>query len=204
MLKVCGMRNADNIRDVAKLFPDFMGFIFYPGSKRYVGDNFTLPEEFPDKIKRVGVFVNASTDEINRLTERHSLDFIQLHGDESVDQCLKLCERGLKIIKAFQVDSKFDFNTLSIFENCVEYFLFDTKSGGRGGSGLTFDWKLLKGYGLKVPFILSGGISLENIRQSDVLNDARLFAIDINSRFELEPGIKDVNLIRELKKSMGV
>lgn len=163
-----------------------------------------MPEEFPDKIKRVGVFVNASTDEINRLTERHSLDFIQLHGDESVDQCLKLCERGLKIIKAFQVDSKFDFNTLSIFENCVEYFLFDTKSGGRGGSGLTFDWKLLKGYGLKVPFILSGGISLENIRQSDVLNDARLFAIDINSRFEFEPGIKDVNLIRELKKSMGV
>ena len=204
LLKVCGMRDADNILAVSALSPDYMGFIFYPGSKRYVGDNFILPNGFPTAIKRVGVFVNADSNEIKRLAVLHKLNFIQLHGEETVDQCAELYKMGLKLVKVFPMSMGFDFNVLKPFEKYVDYFLFDTKSDSRGGSGLVFDWKILNDYKLDVPFFLGGGISLENIGQSAVLKNKKLYAVDINSKFEFEPGVKDVNLIRELQKIISV
>lgn len=194
-VKICGMKYPDNIREVAKLFPDFMGFIFYPKSKRFVGNDFVLPE-LPSSVKRAGVFVNESEKNILDLVRKYKLDYVQLHGDESPEFCKSLSGKT-KIIKAFGVEKGFDFSLLKDYEDYCEYFLFDTKTKEYGGSGVSFDKAILRKYTLQVPFFLSGGIDSDEVSTLRTPN-SQLFAIDVNSKFETELGLKDINKLKQL------
>ena len=198
-LKICGMRDAENILSVAELQPDYMGFIFYPTSKRFVGSQFEIPELLPKSIKRVGVFVNEMTKEILRLTNNHDLDFIQLHGGESVRQCAALKENGLGVIKVFSVDNHFDFKEVKPYKGTIDYVLFDTKSEYYGGTGRTFDWNSINKYDQQIPFFLSGGLNATNLEKTNDLVNMNLHALDINSGVEISPGVKSVDKIVEFK-----
>lgn len=206
-LKVCGMRDADNIREVAKLSPDFMGFIFYPKSKRYVGEDFVMPE-IPAGIKKVGVFVNESVENILAKASKYKLDLVQLHGDESPALTTKVWETFVlgptraKVIKAFGIDEQFDFLVLNEYETCCDFFLFDTKTKEYGGSGKKFDAGLLKKYNLDKPFFISGGLDLA-VTPHLLSHVPRPFALDINSKFETEPGLKDISKLKSLKNELS-
>ena len=200
-VKVCGMKYEENIKAVAALGPDYLGFIFYDKSKR----NFEgqIPEIDP-KIKKIGVFVNAPEMYVNAMIARHNLDAVQLHGDESEDYCLGLKAGntpGIEIIKAFSMSATFDFDMLEKYLTVCDYFLFDTKGKERGGNGTLFDWKLLERYPFKKPFFLSGGIGSDEIVQViEFLNSpmaAHCYAIDVNSKFESEPGMKKVAALKK-------
>jgi phosphoribosylanthranilate isomerase len=197
-IKICGMRDHENIRDVAACAPDFMGFIFYPESVRFVGNDFKIPEDFPKQIERVGVFVQESTGAIVKLAKRHALGFIQLHGGESPSQCSELKQTGLKIIKVFSVGEEFDFTAVKDFVAVADYFLFDTKSDGYGGSGKTFNWALLNNYQENVPFFLSGGLTALNYKSALGIMNRKLAGFDFNSGLERKPGVKDRALVKEV------
>lgn len=202
-MKVCGMRDSDNIKELLRLQPDYMGFIFYEKSKRHAALlDAELLKEFPQNTKKVGVFVNACLSEVNEKVNEFELDYVQLHGDESVDYVGELFAVGIKVIKVFSVDESFDFKVLKPYKGLVEYFLFDTKGKERGGNGIAFDWEILKGYDQSVPFFLSGGIDNENIAGLLGLKEMNIHAIDVNSKYEIEPGLKDLELLRELKNSI--
>jgi phosphoribosylanthranilate isomerase len=193
-IKVCGMNNDMNIRELIKLKPDYIGFIFYKKSKRYAGDdfNFDILNEIPPEVKRVGVFVNETFDMLVKEYNRFKLDYVQLHGNEPAEYCHELKMIKIHVIKAFGVNDEFDFSVINDYENVCDYFLFDTKSDEYGGTGKKFNWDVLKKYNNAKPVFLSGGIGLEDsilIKKQDFLN---IHAIDINSRFETEPGIKDM------------
>lgn len=194
-IKICGMRDADNIRRVASLNPDYLGFIFYPESPRFVGDEFGLPEDLPASIHRVGVFVNESTDRILGLAKRVGLDSVQLHGNESVEQCNVLRGEGLTIIKVFSVSYGFDFNATKPYLPVADYFLFDTKGKHYGGNANTFDWEILKRYDQEIPFFLSGGLSPQNVVDLSSIQGMNLHALDVNSGVEDSPGLKSIEKI---------
>ena len=181
-----------------------MGFIFYEKSPRHVGEDLdeALFKSFPASTQKVGVFVNAPIEYLRGQVSKYQLDLVQLHGDETVDYVAELYAIGIRVIKVFSVGEAFDFRVLGQYNPFVEFFLFDTKGKARGGTGKTFDWSLLKGYDLEVPFFLSGGIDLENVNALDALSALPVYAIDVNSRFELEPGLKDIEKLKELKRSM--
>ena len=200
-LKVCGMREETNIHGVASVSPDFMGFIFYKKSPRYVGENFSISDDLDARIHRVGVFVNEDVDAIVDLVSKHHLDFVQLHGDESPAHCKELKEKGIGVIKVFSVDDDFDFTTVNQYQSQVDYFLFDTKGKARGGNGITFNWSWLENYKGTIPFFLSGGIDPENVNEVFSLNHEQLFAIDVNSGIESVPGVKDVSKLNLLIKN---
>jgi len=197
-IKVCGMRDRKNIEDVALLKPDFMGFIFYRGTPRFVGDDFVIPAGFPQSIQRVGVFVNETTEEILRKVETHGLNFVQLHGGETVTQCYDIRKRGVGVIKVFSVDDDMDFKSTSGFADAADYFLFDTKGKLYGGNARRFNWDILRRYDQKVPFFLSGGIAPEHTDEIGKLAGLNIAAIDVNSGVEIEPGFKDVNRIKAI------
>jgi phosphoribosylanthranilate isomerase len=197
-LKICGMHDSDNILQVAELQPDYMGFIFYAKSKRFVGNEFKIPMQLNRSIKRVGVFVNESTERILELAWLHNLDFVQLHGDEGVDQCWELKNEKLGVIKVFSIDEHFDFVKVEPYKKAVDSFLFDTKSDSYGGTGKTFDWNILTGYDYDVPFFLSGGLSPNNIEEAKNLGNKNLYALDINSGVEISPGLKSKEKLVEL------
>jgi len=191
-IKICGMRDRENILKVASLGPHYLGFIFYPESPRYVGGDFRMPVSLPLSIRRVGVFVNASSQEILQKTKSVGLDFIQLHGNESPEQCAELKAAGVGVIKVFSIDEKFDFETTGPYKKVVEYFLFDTKGKYFGGNAKVFDWQVLKKYDQEIPFFLSGGLSPDNVNSlGDILN-MNVHALDLNSGVEISPGLKDV------------
>jgi len=196
-LKVCGMRDNKNILEVAALSPDFMGFIFYEKSKRYVGEIFFIPKEFPTDINRVGVFVNEKIETILKQVAKHQLNFVQLHGDESAEDC-RVLKSKTKVIKAFGIDEDFDFKILNEYKPYVDFFLFDTKTKNYGGTGKTFDWSLLKKYDQQIPFFLSGGLSLENIEEAKNINGLNLYGLDVNSKAELSPGFKDISILKSI------
>ncbi len=199
-IKVCGMKYTDNIRQLAALLPDFMGFIFYAKSPRYMADTLA-PEtlkKLPKAIKKVGVFVNETTEKMIELAQLYALDYLQLHGDESVVQCQELQTEGFKIIKAFQMDKVFDFEIMEGYKPYCDLFLFDTKTKKYGGSGNSFDWNILKKYDNEKPFLLSGGISEENIEAIGKLDKYNMHAIDINSGVEVSPGLKDIEKVRRI------
>lgn len=204
-LKVCGMKYADNIREVAEFKPDFMGFIFYPKSKRYVGADFVIPEISSD-IKRVGVFVNEPLESIGDKIKKYALDFVQLHGDESADYCNQLFQSkarsNCKIIKAFGIDEQFDFSILKEYESCCEYFMFDTKTTEYGGSGTKFDSSILNKYRISKPFFLSGGVGI-GISADPIIKHSQFFAVDVNSKFENGPGLKDIHKLKILKDELS-
>ena len=198
-LKVCGLR--DNLDEVIALGPDYAGFIFYNKSPRYVGEGFEMPD-LDRGIKRVGVFVNESLEEVQLLVGKHNLSFVQLHGNETYDYCGKLKQSGIRIIKAFQIDERFDFGLLNDYESTTDYFLFDTKTLSYGGSGKAFNWDLLKKYDMDKNYFLSGGISLDNFDDLAGINLLKIKAIDVNSKFEVSPGLKNVKEISILKEKL--
>ncbi len=198
-IKVCGMRDTANLAELLELKPDFIGFIFYDKSPRFVGE--ILDEEFvkniPKPIKKVGVFVNANPDFILRNVKKYDLQFVQLHGNETPDFCRTLKMRGANIIKAFSVDENFNFATLNNYKPHCDFFLFDAKGTQPGGNGITFNWEVLKRYDNDKPFFLSGGLSLENIEEVSKL-DNPIFGLDVNSKFETEPALKDIEKLKQL------
>lgn len=197
-IKVCGMRDARNILQVADLSPDFMGFIFYPPSPRFVGVDFKMADDFPKYIKRVGVFVNEVSSKVLEIAKFNQLDFIQLHGDESVTYCLEVKNAGLGVIKVFRVDEDFDFVQTNAYSEVVDYFLFDTKGKYYGGNAQKFNWALLKKYNQKIPFFLSGGIKSTDVCDILEVEGMNLVAIDINSGVEQSPGLKDITKLSEV------
>ncbi|HLZ17446.1 MAG TPA: phosphoribosylanthranilate isomerase [Cyclobacteriaceae bacterium] len=197
------MRDQVNILQVANLKPDFMGFIFYPKSNRFVGEDFMMPGNFPVQIKRVGVFVNESTPLILQQAQKNRLDYVQLHGDESPGDCAQLKKSEIGVIKVFSVDQSFDFTETKLYQAHVDFFLFDTKSENYGGSGKSFDWKLLNQYDQQVPFFLSGGISPETIHDIGSLKGMNLSAVDVNSGTEVAPGLKDIAKVKSIKEILN-
>ncbi len=197
-LKICGMKYPENILEVGLLLPDFMGFIFWEKSARYFD---RIIPALPKSIKKVGVFVNEKQEEILTKIKRYDLQAVQLHGNESVEFCVNLKNKiksTIEIIKVFSVDDAFDFEVLTPFENVCDYFLFDTKGKLPGGNGTTFDWKVLENYPSTKPFFLSGGIGIEEIKgvKEILKTNLPVYAIDVNSKFEIEPGLKNIELLK--------
>jgi|TARA_Y100000385_G_C13001313_1_gene597372 phosphoribosylanthranilate isomerase len=200
-LKVCGMREIENISALAELKPDYMGFIFWAPSSRYV--EYTTPA-LPNQIKKTGVFVDATPDYIQSTIQDHHLNAVQLHGEETPAYCELIQEFGVEVIKAFSIKEQFDFSLLDSYEDRCDYFLFDTKGELPGGNGYGFDWSILHNYSSTKPFFLSGGIGPEDYKKiNSLLNlDLPVFAIDVNSKFELSPGLKNIDLITPFKKQL--
>ena len=199
------MKYPDNILEVGSLLPDYMGFIFWDKSARYFDG--VLPN-LPQSIKKTGIFVNASQEDILTNVSQYDLQAVQLHGHESVAFCQKLkntLAKSLEIIKVFSVDSTFDFDELKPFESVCDYFLFDTKGKLPGGNGTTFDWKVLEQYPSQKPFFLSGGIGLDEIDlvKQILKTDLPIYAIDVNSKFEIEAGLKDKEKLDRFKQKIN-
>jgi phosphoribosylanthranilate isomerase len=198
LIKICGMKFPENIEEISLLKPDFMGFIFYPDSKRFVENKLTpsIIQTLPNDIQTVAVFVNEPIEEVVKTVSRFKFNFAQLHGDETHTYCEQLKQKGIRLIKAFSVDDSFDFRLLNDYFAFCDYFLFDTKTIDYGGSGKQFDWQLLKKYTLKKPFFLSGGI--ENSLVNQLIQHEQLIGIDANSRLEDEPGRKNKEKCKEI------
>ena len=195
-LKICGMKYPENILEVGALLPDYMGFIFWEKSARYFDG--VIPN-LPESIQKVGVFVNAPLNEILEKIKNHDLQAVQLHGDESVEFCESLKKNTPKlidVIKVFPILDTFDFGILNSYEKVCDFFLFDTKGKLPGGNGTTFDWKVLEQYPSTKPFFLSGGIGIEELDSINEILKTNLpiYAIDVNSKFEIEPGLKNIQL----------
>ena len=198
IIKVCGIRDEVNIRNVEVLDVDFIGFIFYPGSLRFVGDDNGESLEAIRKCekKKVGVFVNDTFENISIKAELYKLDFLQLHGNETPELCRELRQCGYSVIKAFSVSTAYDFKGMENYSGCCDFFLFDTKCSGYGGSGQRFDWSLLDEYNGSVSFLLSGGLTTDCYEDLVMLNHTKLAGIDLNSGFEISPAMKDVDKLR--------
>ena len=200
-IKICGMKYPENIIEVGSLLPDYMGFIFWEKSARYFDGE--IPN-LPKSIKKVGVFVNASLEEILEKIKIHDLQAVQLHGEESVEFCellKKNTPKLIEVIKVFPILDTFDFSLLEPFEPLCDFFLFDTKGKLPGGNGTTFDWTVLKQYPSSKPFFLSGGIGIEELESiKEILKtNLPIHAIDVNSKFESEPGLKKIELFSSFK-----
>lgn len=192
------MRDPENIREIAGTNPDFLGYIFYKGSPRYIGAEpdqslFTI---VPHGIIKTGVFVDDNENRILGLALRLGLDMIQLHGNESPDNCLYLRSTGLKVTKVFNITDSFDFEIVKPFRQVCDYFLFDTKTAQKGGSGIKFNWSILNRYNIDKPFFLSGGIGPDDANNIRAIENRGLFGVDVNSRFETAQGIKDLSLVK--------
>ena len=191
------MREADNIRDVETLGIDMMGFIFWPKSSRYVS---LRPDYLPKHVKRVGVFVNEDPEQVKRLADDYDLDYIQLHGHESPEYIFQL--GGLHIIKAFNISTAEDLLQTQPYEGLVDYFLFDAKGKSVGGNGEKFNWDVLSAYQGSTPFLLSGGIGPDDATNAKAFHHPKCIGIDLNSCFELSPGLKDINKLKEFLKQV--
>jgi len=206
IIKVCGMCEPENIRKVEALKIDYMGFIFYPKSPRYVSDNNDIKSAIRNCAKKkVGVFVNENIDNILRTAEQYRLDAIQLHGDETPQLCSELKIKGFTVIKAIAVGEQINPEVIQPFTELrndgadksppIDFFLFDTKTSAYGGSGRRFDWSALNGYNGNIPFLLSGGITPESLDDIRILRHPRFAGIDLNSGFETAPALKDAKKI---------
>lgn len=199
-VKVCGNNNVENFKEIAAIEPDYVGFIFYSKSKRFVEDE-AIFEIFPN-AEKVGVFVNESIENIIQKVIKYKLDVVQLHGNETASFCEELINQkhqhlltdenflDFKIWKAIGIQSKEDFQQLTTYQQVVDSFVFDTKSVDYGGTGRKFNWELLENYQLSTPFLLSGGIELEDAFLLKNFQHPRCIGFDINSGFESAPGIK--------------
>ncbi|RCW92093.1 phosphoribosylanthranilate isomerase [Winogradskyella arenosi] len=212
-LKVCGMKYKDNLEAVAQLQPDYLGFIFYEPSKRYFEG--TIPH-VPATIKKVGVFVNESIETVSETVKRHNLQAVQLHGNESPEFCTalktelqqSLDNTSIEIIKVFSIKDNFNFEVLAPFETVCDYFLFDTKGQLPGGNGYTFNWDVLNDYNSSKPYFLSGGIGVNEVEKIKEFKNSSAskycYALDVNSKFEIEPGLKNIDELEMFKnKTIG-
>ena len=197
MIKVCGMREADNIREVEALGIDMMGFIFWPKSSRYVSQ---CPDYLPKRVKRVGVFVDEDPEQVKRLADDYGLDYIQLHGHETPEVISFLRTPALphpRILKAFNISTAEDLLQTQPYEGLVDGFLFDAKGKSVGGNGEKFNWDVLEAYDGETPFLLSGGIGPDDAERVLAFHHPKCIGIDLNSRFELSPGLKDIAKLKE-------
>lgn len=192
------MKYPENILEVSTLLPDYLGFIFWEKSSRYF--DLEIPK-IPESIKKVGVFVNANLEEILLKIKKYNLNLVQLHGNESPEFCKELKKSTIKIIKVFSVNDDFNFSALEPFEAVCDYFLFDTKGKLPGGNGITFNWQILQKHKSTKPFFLSGGIGLDDIKNIKKLN-LPIYAIDVNSKFEIEAGLKNIELLKSFKNNL--
>ncbi|WP_295729173.1 phosphoribosylanthranilate isomerase [uncultured Muribaculum sp.] len=196
MIKVCGMKEPDNIRNVAALTPMMMGFIFYPGSPRYAGGlDPDVVRSLPEHVRPVGVFVDATVDEVLSVCDRYGIRIAQLHGDESPETCRRLREAGMTVFKAVGIADETYMKRLEGYAGSVDMFVFDTKSEARGGTGRKFDHSLLDGYALDIPYLLGGGIGPDDVDAIVAAMRPGMAGIDINSRFEVAPGVKNLRTL---------
>ena len=203
MIKVCGMREADNIREVETLGIDMMGFIFWPKSSRYVSQR---PDYLPKRVKRVGVFVDEDPEQVKRLADDYGLDYIQLHGHETPEVISYLRTPALphpRIIKAFNISTAEDLLQTQPYEGLVDGFLFDAKGKSVGGNGEKFNWGVLDAYQGNTPFLLSGGIGPDDAERVNAFYHPKCIGIDLNSRFELAPGLKDIAKLKEFISNLN-
>ena len=196
-IKVCGMREAENIREVEALGIDMMGFIFWPKSSRCVSQR---PDYLPKHVKRVGVFVDEDPEQVKRLAADFGLDYIQLHGQESPAYIFQL--GGLHIIKAFNIATVEDLQQTQPYDGLVDYFLFDTKGKSVGGNGEKFNWDVLDAYQGSTHFLLSGGIGPDDAANVKAFHHPKCIGIDLNSRFEVTPGLKDINKLKRFLEQL--
>ena len=212
-IKICGMRDPENMIRIQALQPDYLGLIFYKGSPRYVSEEV---KPLDPGVKLTGVFVNASEEEILEKVKSYNLAAIQLHGEESPELCKKLkdhfsrSEKPVEMIKVFGMKEVFNFDLLKPYEGIVDFFLFDTRGKNKGGNGITFDWDLLKEYPSSTPFFLSGGIGPQEIEAIKRLyssfkkegNQELFYGIDVNSKFETAPAVKDPEALKLFKEEL--
>ncbi len=202
-VKICGMKHSENIQLIAALQPDLMGFIFYPKSPRYAEplDMETL-QSLPAWIKKIGVFVNEDLERILTLVFKYKLDGVQLHGTENAEMCRKLKDAGLIVIKAFSIAEAYNFKVTKAYEGACDYFLFDTKTDAYGGSGVKFNWSMLDEYTGETPFLLSGGIAADDAEAILKIEHPQFAGIDLNSKFETSPGLKNEELLNVFLKQL--
>lgn len=191
------MKYPDNIKELCKLPINMMGILFYTQSPRYIGEK-SFPElkSISSGIQLTGVFVNEPVENILNRIKEFDLDVVQLHGNESPVECKLLRQNNVKVIKAFSIKDPEDFRSSVFYENTCDYFLFDTKTVFYGGSGKKFDWQILSYYTGTTPFLLSGGISEQDVSDIKKIDHSLFAGIDLNSKFELSPGNKDINKIK--------
>jgi phosphoribosylanthranilate isomerase len=197
LVKVCGMREATNIREVEQAGADWIGFIFYPESPRFVHE---VPDYLPRKSKRVGVFVNAPKEKISETISLFGLDLVQLHGNESPEFCENIRRSGVKVIKSFRVGDEFKEEEVEPYHGKCDYFLFDTQTSLYGGSGEKFNWETLLNYRGNTFFFLSGGITPGDAEALKTFSYPKCIGVDINSKFEISPAVKDAKLVKQFIK----
>lgn len=198
-LKVCGLKYSDNIRQIAELNPDYMGFIFYNRSKRFVGEDFVMPE-ISTNIKKTGVFVNASEEYVLSKVDKYKLDYVQFHGDENKAYCEKM-SGSVNVIKAFGIDDQFDLKILNDYKKHCKFFLFDTKTESFEGTGKNYNFEILSNYDNEVPYFVAGNMDIEKFRKIKELN-LNIYGIDINSRLEIKPGYKDIIKVIQMRNNI--
>ena len=193
------MRDPGKISGVAAALPNFLGFIFYPKSARFVWEEFSTDQlnAIPEAIQKVGVFVNELPEKVIEICKRLNFRVAQLHGSESPEYCQQIKASDLTVFKVFSVDDSFDFEQLSGYTEVCDYFLFDTKGHLPGGTGRKFDWELLKNYTGSVSFFLSGGIGPDDLEAIRNFEHPRWRGLDVNSGFELSPALKDVEKVQQ-------
>lgn len=196
LIKVCGMREAYNVSYVASLTPMLMGFIFYEKSPRYVGDmDVEIVKSLPGYVRPVALMVNPTLDEVHSVAEKYGFKIIQLHGEESPEFCRQLRAAGLVVLKAMPIGDMQSLDALDAYHGAVDAFVFDTKTDKRGGSGRKFDWSILNNYNPVTPYLLGGGIGPDDVDEIIAAMRPGMVGIDINSRFESSPGVKDIALL---------
>jgi phosphoribosylanthranilate isomerase len=205
-VKVCGITRLDQMQQLQGMCVDYAGLIFFEGSKRYAGEAFKGELEALKQvaIKRVGVFVNTELEVIEEAIIDYGLTAVQLHGDETDEFCLELMDK-VKVIKVFRIGGEVSIDSLTEpFLAACHYFLFDTDTSSYGGSGKQFDWSLLQQAAIGKPFFLSGGIGPDDVERIKAFHHPYFYAVDINSRFETEPGVKDMDKVKQFIKELGV
>ena len=205
-IKVCGMRDAQNIRDVEALGVDILGFIFWPGSKRYVS---ARPDYLPVNAQRAGVFVNASPDEVVQKVKEYGLHYVQLHGDEDLSYVTNLqklltasVDNMPRIVRAIQVASRSKVLKAMMWDGFVDGILFEAPTTGYGGSGISFDWSLLSSYRGNTPFFITGGIGPQSLEALLEFEHPQWIGVDLNSRFESSPAFKNIALLRPFVEAL--
>jgi phosphoribosylanthranilate isomerase len=198
-IKICGMKYPGNILETSTLHPDYMGFIFYPRSPRYADKlNLNILNSIPSETKKTGVFVNETIENILTAIHNYNLDAVQLHGSENRELCQLIKEEAsTEVIKAFSIMDKYNLKVTKDYAEVADLFLFDTKTDLYGGSGQKFNWKILYEYSGETNFLLSGGIGLDDVKAIRKLEHPKMVGVDLNSRFEIKPGLKDIEMLQQ-------
>ncbi len=198
-IKICGMKYPENILEVSTLLPDYLGFIFYMKSPRFADRlDLSVLNSLPKNIKKVGVFVNESLENILTCIEKYNLDAVQLHGADNKKLCREIKEEAkTMVIKVFPIMASYNLKVTKDYEEVADLFLFDTKTDLYGGSGQKFNWNILHDYQGEKDFLLSGGISADDVKAIRKLEHPKMIGVDLNSRFEIKPGLKNVEMLRE-------